>query len=68
VTERRQFKEKREAITMMKSTINKRVQRLQELMNESDKINDQMRLLADLIAKDDRKERDLILYGPNPTA
>ena len=68
VTERRQFMEWREEVTMLKSSIAVRVERLQYILNEIDMLNDRARLLAMLIEKEDRKEKDLIRYGPNPTA
>lgn len=51
---------------MMKSSINERVFRLQVILNEIDTLTDRARLLIQLIEKEDRKEKDLIRYGPSP--
>ena len=53
---------------MMKSTIDKRVRRLQDILNEIDMLNDRAKMIIELIKKEDQKEKDLIRYGPNPTA
>ena len=51
---------------MIKSTIDFRVMRVNNLIQEVDRLNDQARLLMMLIEKEDRKEKDLVRYGPSP--
>lgn len=48
---------------MMKSTIAQRVERVQDVMNEIDILNDRLRLLVALIEKEDREEKDSIRYA-----
>jgi len=48
---------------MLKSTIDFRVMRVNNLLHQIDDMNDQARLLMDLIAKEDKEEKDLIRYG-----
>ena len=48
---------------MMKSTIDQRVIRVNELIQNIDLLNDRARLLIMLIEKEDREEKDKIRYA-----
>ena len=48
---------------MMKSTIDQRVKRVNELLQNIDVLNDRARLLMMLIEKEDREEKDMIRYA-----
>ena len=48
---------------MMHSTINERVKRVNHLIQEVDRLNDQAKLLMMLIEKEDREEKDKIRYA-----
>ena len=48
---------------MMHSTIDFRVMRVNNLIQEVDRLNDQARLLMMLIEKEDREEKDRIRYA-----
>jgi hypothetical protein len=48
---------------MMCSTIMERVERVNDILQQIDILNDRARILIHLIEKGDRKEKDLIRYG-----
>ena len=48
---------------MMKSTIDQRIERVQDILQQIDILNDRARILIHLIEKEDREEKDLIRYG-----
>lgn len=48
---------------MMHSTIDQRVKRVNELIQNIDLLNDRARLLMMLIEKEDREEKDRIRYA-----
>lgn len=48
---------------MMKSTIDQRVERVQDILQQIDILNDRARIIMHLIEKEDREEKDRIRYA-----